>query len=160
MNEQEMDAPENASWKSIVAKFQKPSLPRAAWQMINSFGSYAVLWYFMYLAIPISWWLAVPCALLAGGIVVRIFIFFHDCGHGSFFKSRLANDTVGFIAGVITFTPYFHWRWEHSIHHATSGHLDKRGTGERVVGSTSPPTTRRDAARRHILTGVSGRTRF
>jgi omega-6 fatty acid desaturase (delta-12 desaturase) len=69
-------------------------------------------------------------AVLASGFLIRIFIIFHDCGHGSFFKSQLANDTVGFIAGVITFTPYYHWRWEHAVHHAGSGDLDKRGTGD------------------------------
>src|SRR5687767_7932550 len=79
---------------------------------------------------PVSLWLALPLAALAGALLVRAFIIFHDCGHGSFFKSRLANDIVGFIAGMLTFTPYFHWRWEHAIHHANAGHLDKRGTGD------------------------------
>jgi omega-6 fatty acid desaturase (delta-12 desaturase) len=63
-------------------------------------------------------------------MLVRVFIIFHDCGHGSFFKSRIANSVVGFISGVLTFTPYFHWRWEHSLHHGSSGNLDKRGTGD------------------------------
>jgi acyl-lipid omega-6 desaturase (Delta-12 desaturase) len=71
-----------------------------------------------------------PLALVAAGLVVRIFIIFHDCGHGSFLKSRRANDLIGFVTGVLTLTPYHHWRWEHSIHHASSGHLDKRGTGD------------------------------
>lgn len=119
-----------AQWKDIVATYQEPSLARAAWQMINTFGSYAALWWLIYLSLPISWWLVVPLAILAGGFVVRIFIIFHDCGHGSYFKSRRANDIVGFIAGVLTFTPYYHWRWEHNVHHATSGHLDKRGVGD------------------------------
>ena len=68
--------------------------------------------------------------MLAGALLVRVFIIFHDCGHGSFFKSRLANDTVGFIAGILTFTPYYHWRWEHAIHHGSAGDLDRRGTGD------------------------------
>jgi len=59
-----------------------------------------------------------------------VFIIFHDCGHGSFFKSRMANDVLGFVTGILTFTPYHHWKWEHSIHHASAGHLDKRGTGD------------------------------
>jgi len=118
------------SWKAIVAKYQEPSLPRAIWQMTNTFGGYALIWYLIYLSLPVSWWLVAPLAVLAGGFVVRIFIIFHDCGHGSYFKSRRANDIVGFISGVVTFTPYYHWRWEHNIHHATSGHLDKRGVGD------------------------------
>ena len=59
-----------------------------------------------------------------------MFIIFHDCGHGSFFTSRKANDILGFITGVLTFTPYYHWRWEHALHHASSGDLDRRGTGD------------------------------
>jgi omega-6 fatty acid desaturase (delta-12 desaturase) len=61
---------------------------------------------------------------------VRIFIIFHDCGHGSYFRSRTANNVVGFITGMLTFTPFYHWRWEHAIHHASAGHLDKRGVGD------------------------------
>jgi omega-6 fatty acid desaturase (delta-12 desaturase) len=72
----------------------------------------------------------VPLAILAGGFLVRVFIIFHDCGHGSFFKSRKANDVVGFITGVLTLSPYFHWRWEHAAHHSTSGDLDRRGLGD------------------------------
>jgi acyl-lipid omega-6 desaturase (Delta-12 desaturase) len=117
-------------WRAIVAKYQQPSTKRAVWQLINTFVPYALLWYLMYLVIPVSLWLTIPLAVLAGGFLVRIFIIFHDCGHGSFFASRRANDIVGFIAGVLTFSPYYHWRWEHAIHHGTAGHLDKRGTGD------------------------------
>ena len=62
--------------------------------------------------------------------MVRVFIIFHDCGHGSFYKSKKANNYLGFISGLLIFTPYFHWRWEHSVHHATSGDLDRRGIGD------------------------------
>jgi acyl-lipid omega-6 desaturase (Delta-12 desaturase) len=117
-------------WKPVVAKFQQSSLWRAGWQLANTLGGYAITWYLIYLAVTVSWWLVLPLALLAAGFVVRTFIIFHDCGHGSFFKSRRANDIVGFITGVLTLTPYYHWRWEHNIHHASSGHLDKRGTGD------------------------------
>jgi acyl-lipid omega-6 desaturase (Delta-12 desaturase) len=119
-----------ATWKAVVLKYQQPSLPRALWQMVNTLVPYAALWYLMYLSLSVSWWLVVPLAILAGAFTVRIFIIFHDCGHGSYFKSRRANDIVGFIAGMLTFTPYYHWRWEHNIHHASSGHLDKRGVGD------------------------------
>ena len=119
-----------AAWKEIVAKYQQPSAGRAIWQIINTFVPYAGLWCLIYFSRSISWWLTVPLAILAGGFLVRVFIIFHDCGHGSYFKSRKANDVLGFIAGVLTFTPYYHWRWEHAIHHASSGHLDKRGVGD------------------------------
>ena len=110
---------DKADWKSIVARYQQPSAPRAIWQIINTIGPYILLWYLMYLSLAISWWLTIPLAILAGAFLVRVFIIFHDCGHGSFFKSRTANDVWGFLCGILTFTPYYHWRWEHSLHHAT-----------------------------------------
>ena len=121
---------DTAAWKAVVLKFQEPSLPRAIWQLVNTLGPFAGLGYLMWRSMAWSYWITLPLALLAGMFLVRIFIIFHDCGHGSFFKSRLANDIVGFITGALTLTPYYHWRWEHSIHHATSGSLDRRGVGD------------------------------
>jgi acyl-lipid omega-6 desaturase (Delta-12 desaturase) len=119
-----------ARWKAVVAEYQKPDAWRAGWQIVNTIGAYAVLWYLMYLSLAVSWWLTLLLAILAGGFLIRVFIIFHDCGHGSFFKSRMANDVLGFVTGVLTFTPYYHWRWEHALHHATTGHLDRRGVGD------------------------------
>ena len=119
-----------AEWKKIVAKFQKSSVWRATWQMVNTFVPYVLVWWLMFLSLSVSFWLTMPLAVLAGALLVRVFIIFHDCGHGSFFKSRTANSVVGFISGLLTFTPFYHWRWEHSLHHATSGDLDRRGTGD------------------------------
>src|SRR5580765_7432758 len=121
---------ENTLWKHLIAKYQQPSTPRAVWQMLNTLVPYAGLWYLMYLSLAISWWLVIPLAILAGAFLVRIFIIFHDCGHGSFLKSRRANNIVGFLSGLLTLTPFHHWRWEHAVHHATSGDLDRRGTGD------------------------------
>lgn len=121
---------EKARWRAVIAEYQHPSTPRALWQIINTIVPYAALWYLMYWIKEVSLWLTIPPAVIAGALLVRIFIIFHDCGHGSYFRSRGANDIVGFVAGVLTFTPYYHWRWEHAIHHGTSGHLDKRGTGD------------------------------
>lgn len=117
-------------WKEIVSRYQHPHTGRALWQIINTIVPYALCWYLMYVCLPISWWLVVPLAVLAGGLLVRVFIIFHDCGHGSFFKSNTANDAVGLLTGILTFTPYYHWRWEHSIHHSAAGDLDRRGTGD------------------------------
>tara|TARA_R110002096_G_scaffold26518_7_gene81767 strand:- start:9911 stop:11044 length:1134 start_codon:yes stop_codon:yes gene_type:complete len=119
-----------AQWKKLVAEFQKSCPKKASWQLVNTLGSYVALWTLMYFALKVSWWLAIPLAIVAGGIVIRAFIILHDCGHGSFFKSKQANDFWGAVCGFITFTPYHHWRWEHSIHHATSGDLDRRGVGD------------------------------
>jgi len=118
------------AWRKIVEKYQQPSTTRAIWQLINTLVPYVLLWYLMYLTREVSLWLTIPLAVLAGAFLVRVFIIFHDCGHGSYFKSRKANDVVGFLAGVLTFTPYYHWRWEHAIHHSSAGHLDKRGIGD------------------------------
>ena len=84
----------------------------------------------MFISLGVSWWITVPLAMLAGAFLVRVFIIFHDCGHGSFFKSRLANDIVGFCCGLLTLPPYYHGRWEHAIHHATAGDLDRRNVGD------------------------------
>ncbi|MEJ6568772.1 MAG: fatty acid desaturase [Akkermansiaceae bacterium] len=122
--------PSVKEWKKIVDPHTKPSTPRATWQVVNSIGSYIALWVAMYFTLAVSYWLTFTIALLAGAILVRVFIIFHDCGHGSFYKSRRANNIIGFISGIFTFTPYSHWKWEHSIHHSASGDLDRRGTGD------------------------------
>ena len=118
------------AWRAIVAKYQEPSVRRSLWQVIDTLVPYLLLWGLMYWSRALSYWLTIPLALVAGGFLVRIFIIFHDCGHGSFFKSRRANNVLGAITGVLSFTPYAHWRWEHGIHHASAGDLDRRGTGD------------------------------
>src|SRR5258706_10234366 len=124
------EATASAGWRDIVARYQKPDSWRGLWQIANTLLPYAGLWFLMYLVLPISFWLAVPLAVLAAGFVVRTFIIFHDCGHGSFFASKRANEWVGFLTGVLTFSPSRQWAREHAIHHATSGDLDRRGTGD------------------------------
>ncbi len=119
-----------SEWKKIVAPFQVPSIPRATWQIINTFFPYALLWYAMYRSLAVSYWLTLGLALIAGLLLVRVFIFFHDCGHGSFLKSKPASNIIGFICGMLTFTPYLHWTWQHSVHHQTSGDLSRRGDGD------------------------------
>lgn len=122
--------PSISEWKEIVAQFQVPSLARSIWQMVNTFVPYITIWYLMWRSLAGPYWITLALGVLGGLFVVRSFIIFHDCGHGSFFKSKRANDIVGFITGIITFTPYGHWRWQHAVHHATSGDLDRRGEGD------------------------------
>lgn len=117
-------------WRCSIADFQRASTARAVRQIASTLIPYALLWCAMYFAVALSWWITAPLAILAGALLVRVFIIFHDCGHGSYFRSRLANDVTGFVAGVLALTPYHHWRWEHAIHHGTASHLDKRGTGD------------------------------
>ncbi len=125
-----LSPPTRPCWKGVVAHYQRPAAWRGVWQLLNTLVPYAALWYLMYRSVAVSAWLTVPLALLAGGFLVRIFIIFHDCTHGSFFKSRLANECVGCLTGVLCFTPFHRWRREHSIHHASAGDLDRRGTGD------------------------------
>ncbi len=77
-----------------------------------------------------AYWVTLLLAVPTAGLLVRLFIFQHDCGHGSFFKSRAANDFLGRVISVFTLTPYDYWRRSHALHHATSGNLDKRGLGD------------------------------
>ena len=118
------------TWRQAVAAYQSPDLRRSLWQLANSLLPYLALWYLAYRLLEISFWLALPVEILAAGFLVRIFIIFHDCGHGSFFRSRTANDAVGYLTGILTFTPYHDWRLEHARHHATAGDLDRRGVGD------------------------------
>lgn len=115
---------------AIVAGYRQPDLKRSLWQMINTFILYAAAWVIMYFSMSVSPWLTLALAIPAGGLLVRIFIIFHDCGHGSYFKSSRANNFWGTLTGFLVFTPYYQWRHEHAIHHATSGDLDKTGTGD------------------------------
>ena len=116
-----------ASWRKIVAKYQIPSLKKSIWQIINSMGPDVAIWILLYFTLEKSWALTLGLAALAGLFLVRVFIIFHDCGHGSFFKSKTANQTIGFITGLMTLTPFRHWRWQHAVHHNSSGNLDERG---------------------------------
>ena len=122
--------PRPGDWKEVVRRYQMPSRWRAMWQLSNTLVPYATLWILIYFSLGISFWLALPLAILAGAFLVRTFVLFHDCTHGSFFKSKRANDIVGFFTGILVFTPYHQWRWEHTIHHASAGDLDRRGMGD------------------------------
>jgi omega-6 fatty acid desaturase (delta-12 desaturase) len=116
--------------RSATTKYQTSSTWRSTWQVVNTFVPYFALLYVMYRSLEFSPWLALLLAPIAGGLLMRVFIIFHDCGHGSFFKSQLANDILGSVCGVLTFTPYYQWRHDHAVHHATAGDLDRRGVGD------------------------------
>jgi len=120
----------NKAWKQVVASYREPSVWRATWQLVNTLVPYALLWCALYWAIGVSYWLALALVLPAAGLLVRLFIIFHDCAHGSFFKSKAANNLVGVVTGALTFTPFHRWRAQHATHHASSGDLDRRGAGD------------------------------
>jgi omega-6 fatty acid desaturase (delta-12 desaturase) len=120
----------STKWREIVARYQVPSVKRAVWQLVSTLVPLLAAAVLMYWSLSVSYLLTLALALPAAGLAIRTFIIMHDCGHGSFLPSRTWNDIVGWITGILTATPYSHWRREHAIHHATSGHLDQRGTGD------------------------------
>ena len=89
-----------------------------------------LLWIAMWAALYFGYWIGLLLIIPAAGVLVRMFMIQHDCGHGSFFRHRLANDWVGRVIGVLTLTPYDFWRQTHAAHHANSGNLDRRGMGD------------------------------
>ena len=118
------------SWMQIVQKYNKPDAIRSWWQVINSVVPYFGLWVLMVYSLSISYWLTLFISIFAAGFLVRIFIIFHDCGHGSFFKSTKLSRVVGVFTGLLVYTPYHKWHHDHMIHHQTVGNLDKRGVGD------------------------------
>ncbi len=118
------------AWRQATAPYQQADLRRSLWQLATSVVPYLVLWYLMYRSLAVSYWLTLLLAFPTAGFLMRIFIIFHDCGHGSFFKSQRANNAVGIVTGVLSLTPYYQWRHDHAMHHATSGDLDRRGAGD------------------------------
>ena len=117
-------------WVQIVKKYNQPDISKSIWQIVNSLGPYIILWYLMYLSLQISYLLTLGLSIIAAGFLVRIFIIFHDCGHGAFFKSKKANRIIGTFLGSLVFTPYDRWHKAHAIHHSNVGNLDERGIGD------------------------------
>jgi len=119
------------SWARILTRYREPNHARSIVEIVITFGPLVALWaaawasnYFGF------WWLSLLIAIPAAGFLVRLFMIQHDCGHGAFFRHRLANDWVGRAISVLTLTPYDFWRSTHAVHHASSGNLDRRGLGD------------------------------
>src|SRR4026209_2228136 len=119
-----------AKWREIVAKYQKPSVQKAGWQLGSTLVAPIITLVLMERSLAVSYWLTLALAIPAAGLTIRTFIIMHDCGHGSFLPSKTWNNLIGWVTGILTTRPYSHWRREHAIHHATSGHLEQRGTGD------------------------------
>ncbi|SDY68493.1 omega-6 fatty acid desaturase (delta-12 desaturase) [Evansella caseinilytica] len=113
-----------------VTPFENTDVRASIRQLINTISPFILFWFLAYQALNVSVWLTVGLSVIAAGFVVRIFIIFHDCTHGSFFKNKKANEIVGTITGILTLFTFEKWKREHSIHHASSGNLDKRGVGD------------------------------
>ena len=118
--------------RQLCARFAKPHLGRAVWQLINTLVPFIATWALMAWSVIGQWgygW-TLLLALPAAGLYVRLFIIQHDCGHGSFFASARANNLVGRCLGLVTLFPYGYWKKTHAVHHGTSGNLDRREMGD------------------------------
>jgi omega-6 fatty acid desaturase (delta-12 desaturase) len=122
--------PCKAWWIEPLECYARPDLRRSIACLVTSIGAYLALWPAMYYLLGVSYWLVLVVAIPASGFLVRTFIVFHDCGHGSFMPSKRANRIVGIISGLLVYNPFFAWTHEHAGHHATSGDLDRRGLGD------------------------------
>ena len=111
---------------SQTMPFQARILARSLAQLSTSFGGFFAICAAMYLLAAVSLWMALPLSVIAAGFLVRIFIIQHDCGHGSFFKSRRANELIGTLCSLVTLTPYAFWRRQHARHHGSWNNLDRR----------------------------------
>jgi acyl-lipid omega-6 desaturase (Delta-12 desaturase) len=127
--------PDNIDLRSATARFRTPVLWKSLWQAGSSLVLFIAVCALMYLSIQVSYWVTLCLSVLAAGLVVRIFVIQHDCGHGSFFRSRRANDALGMICSIITLTPYAHWRRQHAGHHANWNNLDRRSSGIDIYSS-------------------------
>jgi len=117
-------------WQGVVSKYAYPETWRSVWQVFNSVIPFIGMWYLMYRSLAVGYWLTLILAVPTGGFMVRCFIIFHDCCHGSFFRTMKANDRLGLVLGVLVLTPFYQWKHSHAIHHATAGDLDRRGIGD------------------------------
>jgi len=117
-------------WQGVVSKYAYPETWRSVWQVFNSVIPFILMWYLMYRSLAVGYWLTLLLAVPTAGFMVRCFIIFHDCCHGSFFRTMKANDRLGLVLGVLVLTPFYQWKHSHAIHHATAGDLDRRGIGD------------------------------
>ena len=111
--------------------YRQPNHARSFFEVAVTLIPFVALWVLCWAAVYFGHWeLSLLLAVPAAGFLVRLFMIQHDCGHGSFFRHRIINDTVGRLLSVLTLTPYDDWRHAHACHHATAGHLDQRGIGD------------------------------
>jgi acyl-lipid omega-6 desaturase (Delta-12 desaturase) len=114
----------------MTAPYLGPDHRRSILQLVGTFTGFALFYVGAHAALGVSYLLTLVLAAAASAFLVRLFMIQHDCGHGSYFRSRWARDAVGFCIGVLTLTPYQYWRRTHAHHHAHSGDLELRGFGD------------------------------
>jgi omega-6 fatty acid desaturase (delta-12 desaturase) len=115
--------------RAQITAYETPSLFKSIFQIVTSIGLFLAACVAMYWSLGVSYWLTLALTIPTAGLLVRVFIIQHDCGHGSFFRSRRANDLLGKFCSLLTVTPYGHWRRQHNSHHGNWNNLDKREPG-------------------------------
>jgi acyl-lipid omega-6 desaturase (Delta-12 desaturase) len=118
-----------ALWR-LLHSYREPNSARSIFELAITAVPFVVIWAVMWMSLHHGYWIGLLLVIPAAGFLVRLFMIQHDCGHGSFFRGRLANDWVGRAISVVTLTPYDLWRRGHAHHHARSGNLDHRGIGD------------------------------
>ena len=126
----ELSSLETRALTRLLANYREPDSARGVLELVVTAVPFLVIWALIWAALDHGYWIGLLLVVPAAGFLVRLFMIQHDCGHGSFFHGRPANDWVGRTIGVVTLTPYDHWRRSHARHHASSGNLDQRGVGD------------------------------
>ncbi len=121
---------DDKQWVKLLARYRTPSVRRSLFELAVTVVPFLLLWSATLVGVKLGHWYSLALVLPAAFFLVRLFMIQHDCGHGSFFRKRRANDLLGRAIGVLTLTPYADWRQSHAQHHATSGNLDRRGKGD------------------------------
>ena len=124
------NAAQTQAWVQALQKYRQPDPKRTAWVLVNTLVPVIALWVLAWAALSVSHLLSFAIAILIGFFLMRVFCIQHDCGHGSLFKSKRANDICGRAVSLFTITPYAVWRKMHAVHHATHGDLDHREMGD------------------------------
>jgi omega-6 fatty acid desaturase (delta-12 desaturase) len=117
-------------WREPLAPYARADFRRAMVDLATSVVPYVALSVLMYVALSVSYLLVLVIAVPAAGFLLRTYMVFHDCAHGSFLPSRRANVWLGTALGLVVFSPFQSWRHNHAVHHATAGDLERRGVGD------------------------------
>ena len=116
--------------RELLAPYAHPRVGRSVQDLLTAVLPYLALSVLMYASLSVSYLLTLALAIPAAGFLLRTYILFHDCTHGSFLPSKRANAWLGVTLGLLVFSPFPSWRHNHAVHHATSGDLDRRGVGD------------------------------
>ena len=127
--------PQSLDMRTAVKPYERSFMAASLFQFLSSVGLFAGGCALMYWSLQLSYFLTLLLAIPTGAMLVRVFILQHDCGHGSFFAARWANDLVGSLCSVLTLTPYANWRRQHAHHHASWNNLDNRCSGADIYSA-------------------------